>query len=72
MIFQATTLIHKEALVTKTLQSPGSDFLTSSADISLHRDEHEVRALEVVQGFFFSYETQRGLITQIMPRQQKA
>ena len=72
LIFQATTLIHKEALVTKTLQSPGSDFLTSSADISLHRDEHEVRALEVVQGFFFSYVTQRGLITQIMPRQQKA
>ena len=49
LIFQTTTLIHKEALVTKTLQSPGSDFLTSSANISLHRDEHEVRGCS---GFF--------------------
>ena len=37
------------ALVTKTLQSPVSDFLTSSANISLHRDEHEVRGCS---GFF--------------------
>ena len=43
LIFQTTTLIYEVALVTKTLHSPVSDFLTSSANISLHRDEQEVR-----------------------------
>ncbi|KAM3743318.1 hypothetical protein ACB098_07G135700 [Castanea mollissima] len=42
LIVQTSALIHEEALVTKPIQPPGSDVLTSSANMSLHSDEPEV------------------------------
>ncbi|GMY34934.1 pentatricopeptide repeat-containing protein MRL1, chloroplastic isoform X1 [Fagus crenata] len=45
LIFHTSALIHEEALDTKTLQSPGSVVLTSSANISLHSNEPEVGVL---------------------------
>lgn len=45
LIFQTSALIHEEVLDTKTLESPGSVVLTSSANISLHSNEPEVGVL---------------------------
>ncbi|KAK7854822.1 pentatricopeptide repeat-containing protein mrl1 [Quercus suber] len=42
LIVQTSALIHEEGFVTKPIRPPGSDVLTSSANMSLHSDEPEV------------------------------